>query len=290
MTDKRRAPRAPRDRHATGFFDRAEPAECARRGPAEGDALLPGAVSATSVRRSRSSAPGILPPRPRSTAIATAREVTLDRSVAGACPTRSSTGSSRTSRTASRKAASARYFNTAVEEIRAVIARACARRQGASEIENDWVLAMTGYRPDYGFLEALGSAIARRPVSHAGLRRRPRSRPAGRASTLRAPCAAAADRPLVHRERPVSRAADREAHRARERRADPVRSRCTGRRRSSPADQLFPSTTRTECSTPSSTTGMSPSPAIDAIHFNAPTPRLTPSGFSTTIGSSCHRA
>jgi len=31
--------------------------------------------------------------------------------------------------------------------------------EGRREIENDWVLAMTGYRPDYTFLERLGIAI-----------------------------------------------------------------------------------------------------------------------------------
>lgn len=31
---------------------------------------------------------------------------------------------------------------------------------GSEEIGNDWVLAMTGYRPDYSFLESLGLKFA----------------------------------------------------------------------------------------------------------------------------------
>ena len=31
---------------------------------------------------------------------------------------------------------------------------------GVVDVENDWVLAMTGYHPDYTFLERLGMAIA----------------------------------------------------------------------------------------------------------------------------------
>jgi thioredoxin reductase (NADPH) len=50
------------------------------------------------------------------------------------------------------------YFETEVEEIResSVLIRTPTGRE---EIGNDWVLAMTGYRPDYGFLEGLGLAI-----------------------------------------------------------------------------------------------------------------------------------
>ena len=46
-------------------------------------------------------------------------------------------------------------FNTTVQEIRessVVVATA----DGTREIENDWVLATTGYQPDFGFLERLG--------------------------------------------------------------------------------------------------------------------------------------
>ncbi len=57
---------------STGFFDQPNRARRAGRGPAEGHALLPRAVPATSGRRSRSSARGTRPPRPRSTATATA--------------------------------------------------------------------------------------------------------------------------------------------------------------------------------------------------------------------------
>lgn len=51
------------------------------------------------------------------------------------------------------------FFNTAVEEIResSLVLRA---PDGVHEIPNDWVLAMTGYRPDYTFLEALAIRIA----------------------------------------------------------------------------------------------------------------------------------
>lgn len=51
------------------------------------------------------------------------------------------------------------FFNTTVEEIRE---RSLLLRtpQGVQTIENDWVVAMTGYSPDYGFLETLDIAIA----------------------------------------------------------------------------------------------------------------------------------
>jgi thioredoxin reductase (NADPH) len=51
------------------------------------------------------------------------------------------------------------FFNTTVEEIRpaSVVLRT---PEGPREIANDWVLAMTGYVPDYGFLETLGIGIA----------------------------------------------------------------------------------------------------------------------------------
>ena len=46
------------------------------------------------------------------------------------------------------------FFNTTLEEIRAstVLLRT---PEGPREIANDWVLAMTGYHPDYRFLESL---------------------------------------------------------------------------------------------------------------------------------------
>lgn len=59
------------------------------------------------------------------------------------------------------------YFGTAVETIRerSLVLRT---KQGVEEIANDWVLALTGYHPDYRFLEALeveiGSDPYRTPV------------------------------------------------------------------------------------------------------------------------------
>ena len=54
------------------------------------------------------------------------------------------------------------YFNTTVEEIRpsSLLLRTAA---GPVEIDNDWVLAMIGYRPDYDFLESLQIDIADDP-------------------------------------------------------------------------------------------------------------------------------
>ncbi len=53
-------------------------------------------------------------------------------------------------------------FGTTIESIGE---RTLALRtpEGPLEIENDWVLAMTGYHPDYGFLEGLGIHIADDP-------------------------------------------------------------------------------------------------------------------------------
>src|SRR5215218_10248719 len=44
------------------------------------------------------------------------------------------------------------YFNTSIEEIRPV-SLVLRTPSVTVEIDNDWVLAMIGYRPDYGFLE-----------------------------------------------------------------------------------------------------------------------------------------
>jgi len=54
------------------------------------------------------------------------------------------------------------FFSTAVEEIResSIILRT---PEGVREIANDWVVAMTGYRPDYAFLEALAITFADDP-------------------------------------------------------------------------------------------------------------------------------
>ncbi len=51
------------------------------------------------------------------------------------------------------------YFNTtvaAIEPDRLLL----ETPQGRLELPNDWVVAMTGYRPDYAFLQTLGIAIA----------------------------------------------------------------------------------------------------------------------------------
>jgi thioredoxin reductase (NADPH) len=51
------------------------------------------------------------------------------------------------------------FFGTSVQEIRdATILLQSA--DGIHEIANDWVLAMTGYHPDFSFLERLGIALA----------------------------------------------------------------------------------------------------------------------------------
>jgi thioredoxin reductase (NADPH) len=51
------------------------------------------------------------------------------------------------------------YFSTSIDEIResSVVLRT---PEGPKEIANDWVVAMTGYQPDYRFLEALGIGFA----------------------------------------------------------------------------------------------------------------------------------
>jgi thioredoxin reductase (NADPH) len=50
------------------------------------------------------------------------------------------------------------YFGTTIEEIRDA-SLALRTPGGPVTIDNDWVLAMTGYHPDYDFLEGLGIAI-----------------------------------------------------------------------------------------------------------------------------------
>jgi len=54
------------------------------------------------------------------------------------------------------------FFDTTVEEIRAstIVIRT---PDGTREIANDWVLAMTGYRPDFPFLEKIGVTCADSP-------------------------------------------------------------------------------------------------------------------------------
>jgi len=54
------------------------------------------------------------------------------------------------------------HFNTTVEEILPASLR-LRTPNGMVEIDNDWVLAMTGYRPDYRFLESLNIQIGDDP-------------------------------------------------------------------------------------------------------------------------------
>ena len=51
------------------------------------------------------------------------------------------------------------FFSTSLQEIRES-SLLLATSDGVKEIENDWVLAMTGYHPDYRFLEALRITFA----------------------------------------------------------------------------------------------------------------------------------
>jgi len=51
------------------------------------------------------------------------------------------------------------YFDTQVVEIRETSLR-LRTPDGDREIDNDWVLAMTGYQPDFTFLESLGVTFA----------------------------------------------------------------------------------------------------------------------------------
>ena len=51
------------------------------------------------------------------------------------------------------------FFNASVQEIRES-SILLGTSEGARELENDWVIAMTGYHPDYGFLESLGLQFA----------------------------------------------------------------------------------------------------------------------------------
>ena len=50
-------------------------------------------------------------------------------------------------------------FNSVVQEIRAT-SIVVGTADGAQEIENDWVLALTGYHPDFSFLEGAGITFA----------------------------------------------------------------------------------------------------------------------------------
>ena len=55
------------------------------------------------------------------------------------------------------------YFDTQVVEIRETSLR-LRTPDGEREIDNDWVLAMTGYQPDFAFLESLGVTFADDPA------------------------------------------------------------------------------------------------------------------------------
>jgi thioredoxin reductase (NADPH) len=59
------------------------------------------------------------------------------------------------------------YFGTTIQEVRET-SLVLNTPAGPAEVANDWVLAMTGYRPDYSFLQALqigiGNDPARTPV------------------------------------------------------------------------------------------------------------------------------
>jgi thioredoxin reductase (NADPH) len=50
------------------------------------------------------------------------------------------------------------YFDTTVAAIAPDAVTLCTP-EGSTTLPNDWVLAMTGYRPDYRFLQALGIAV-----------------------------------------------------------------------------------------------------------------------------------
>ena len=95
--------------------------------------------------------------------------------------------------------------------------------EGVQEVENDWVLATTGYHPDYGFLEQLGLEFRDdgfgTPVYDEATFETTRPGRLHRRNGLRR----LPDEPLVHRERPLPRAADRPAHRPRPGRAGAIR-------------------------------------------------------------------
>ena len=140
------------------------------------------------------------------------------------CPTSSNTGSSPTSKTGSRKAASART-STRPSTKSAVDAVAVQTPDGPPTFDNDWVLAMTGYHPDYGFLEALASrspTIRLRTPIYDETTFETAARGIYLAGTV---CGGYQTGPLVHRERPLSREADRRTRRQGTRRTGGVSGR-----------------------------------------------------------------
>ena len=115
------------------------------------------------------------------------------------------------------------FFNTTLEEIResSVTLRT---PDGVREIPNDWVVAMTGYHPDYRFLEVPAARVLSGRLSRAGRRRghvseQPAGYLPGRYSLWRL-----LHEPVVHRKRTLSRQPDRETHCRRARRPNPVRN------------------------------------------------------------------
>ena len=183
-------PRGAQHRRLDRLLRPAEPDERARRGPAEGDPLLPRALSRTCGRRSRSSA--------RSNSAAKAA---LDCYRHGAQVTmivRSPALSDKIKywirpdlENRIKEGSIKALFNATVLEIRDGSLLRRDRRKACTEIENDWVLATTGYHPDYGFLERLGLEFQRRRLPHARRTTRRRSRRPARASTSRERSAAA---------------------------------------------------------------------------------------------------
>jgi thioredoxin reductase (NADPH) len=113
--------------------------------------------SRTRARRSSSSAPRTRRPRRRSTAIGTAPRSRWS-CVGGAVRQHQVLDQARP-REPDQGRQHPAFFGTSVREIREgtiVLQNA----DGLHEIANDWVLAMTGYHPDFGFLERLGIALA----------------------------------------------------------------------------------------------------------------------------------
>jgi thioredoxin reductase (NADPH) len=62
-----------------------------------------------------------------------------------------------------REGSIAAHFETSVVEIRERAIVLATADGGRRELANDWVLAMTGYHPDFGFLERLGVTFADDP-------------------------------------------------------------------------------------------------------------------------------
>ena len=62
------------------------------------------------------------------------------------------------------------FFNTSVQAI-TEDTLLLDTPDGVTEIENDWVIAMTGYKPDYDFPAALWRGVSGQRGAHAGLRR-----------------------------------------------------------------------------------------------------------------------